>query len=288
MRPPLVSVATLLPGLSTAWSFCRPPLFHPSWSRNRLCIASSPGGRASAAHLASASDARAIVLDITNDHISTAAEIQDWLGGIYDAVDYASAIISAGDHPQPFEEIADDEGTTYGEFPLHFLVALLERLAPADGARFFDLGSGRGQVVLAAAKLRPWVACSGVEILPELHFIALDAGRIARDSSSCAPSVSFELRDLYAEGGIAGNGSCAEVSSNDVVFVYATCLEVDDSGSLAKLTSILEGLPVGTSVVTVNRPLVEGDGRFGLVAAYRGPNPEAEDEGSTAYVWRKL
>jgi SAM-dependent methyltransferase len=235
-----------------------------------------------------------------------------WLEGVYDAVDYGSALDAAAKLPSPFGDgAADDEATTYGEFPFGFLAALLELLDPPPGARFLDLGSGRGQVALAASQLRAWRGCGGVELLPELHCIALEARRVVRaqagddavNPSSPAPcALSFKLGDLYSADALAVKALPNGESSPLVVFVYATCLAVNGRGELQQLTDALAHLPPGTTVVTVNRPLAAHPTTsnlktknsvaplFELLRAVRGPNPEAEGSGrlSTAFIWRKV
>ena len=262
------------------------------------------GARARAAH-AAAAQSGGVKLPISEALEKEAASLQSWLEEAYDRVDYIKALEEAEAAPAlPFG--MDEESTTYGEFPLAFLSAILDRLAPPPTATFCDLGSGRGQIVLSAAKLRPWASCRGVEICPELHFIATGAARIVSDDTGDT-SVSFELGDIY-EAPFRGSGA-----GEDVVFCYATCLEVCSAGSLHRLAQSLQGLPKGTTVVTINRPLLPlrdggDDGEapthtpapatvtatatsppFRPIEVLRGPNPETEAEGllSAAYVWRR-
>ena len=249
------------------------------WTEQRIKL-SSTGNRAAEAHYAAASESGAVVLNISSAQKQEADGLQAWLSEIYDSLDYEAALAAAEVSPQPYDSI-DDEGTTYGEFPIDFFLALFEKLDPSPDTHFIDLGSGRGQIVLAASRSRRWASCQGIEILPELHFIAYEASRCLVDKPC---PISFKLDDIYS----------ADISSNIggkpcLVFVYATCLEVDVTGSLARLSKALEAIPTGSTILTVNRPLVRGDGRYELTGMYRGPNPESEADGllSTAYVWSK-
>ena len=243
---------------------------------------------------------------------------------MYDNVDYAAALDAADELPSPFDDgTADDEGTTYGEFPFSFLAALLEELNPPADAYFMDLGSGRGQIALAASQLRPWGGCGGVELLPELHCIAVEAQRVVSsqmvdqnfkttqpnsqsrvgDSSDASkhPSptsncdFSFKVGDMYSTSSIE---ALTDKDCPLVVFAYATCLEVNTKGELQKLTDALAYVPTGTTVITVNRPLASHPSgcssgadspSFVLVRAVKGPNPEinGHEQHSTAFVWRK-
>lgn len=254
--------------------------------------------RASEAHQAAARFSDQQPLSISPHHKAKAESIQLWLDTVFNNVDYERALDRADGAPDPFEGEDDDESTTYGEFPLPFLVALLETLDPPPTARFLDLGSGRGQITFAAARSRPWSSCQGLEIVPQLHFIADEAGVAARrlcgvNALSCP--VSFYLGDIYsgeATAALLAGGETGESWGGKVlVFVYATCLEVDAGGELVRLAAALAALPVGATVVTVNRPLPVLGGAFKLEGAYRGPNPEAStsETGATscAFVWSK-
>jgi|MDSY01.1.fsa_nt_gb SAM-dependent methyltransferase len=285
------------------------------------------GGRARAAHAAANAVAGAAPITITARQTAAAAAMQGMLEDAYDGVDYIAALDAADTAPPPPFDLDLDEATTYGEFPLTFLLALLDRFAPENSSantgaggtggagvgRFLDLGSGRGQVVLAAAKHRRWASCRGVEVMPELHFIAADAGRRwttapseeGRENIAGASPVEFTLGDIYNPDDVFGSGGGAGGGcdlSADLVFCYATCLDVDEEGSLSRLAACLEGhLKDGATVITINRPLLpvrddnnkadddESRRPFQLLEILMGPNPEAEADSllSAAYVWRK-
>lgn len=244
---------------------------------------------------------------------------------MYDAVDYIAALDAAEELPSPFDDGAiDDESTTYGEFPFSFLAALLDDINPPSNAYFMDLGSGRGQISLAVSRIRAWRGCGGVELLPELHCIAVEAQRVVSSQqldrnveppeantqsqegvksdvttnviSEC--EFSFKLGDMYSTDISAIEAPFEKDSSPLVVFVYATCLEVDANGDLQKLTDALADLPKGTTVITVNRPLAthpsDSDSgaespMFVLLRAFKGPNPEVNgyEQHSTAFIWIK-
>ena len=64
---------------------------------------------------------------------------------------------------------------SYGEFALPFFFQLLALARPVAGERFCDVGSGCGRLVLAAALAHRWKGACGVEMLSELHALALEA-----------------------------------------------------------------------------------------------------------------
>lgn len=64
---------------------------------------------------------------------------------------------------------------TYGEFPLASLASLLSQLPLGPDDAFLDLGSGSGRLVLGVSLLFPQLrACMGMELLPELHALAVE------------------------------------------------------------------------------------------------------------------
>ena len=76
----------------------------------------------------------------------------------------------------------EDEELRYGEFDMGFFVAVVEACEPllegdggGDPGAFVDVGSGRGQIPVLAAALRPWSRCTGLEYMPVLHAIAEQA-----------------------------------------------------------------------------------------------------------------
>ena len=67
-------------------------------------------------------------------------------------------------------------GMIYGEFSEEELARYLDLVAPyvcMDG-RMFDLGSGLGKVVLTTALTMPFERCTGVELLPYRHDLAVE------------------------------------------------------------------------------------------------------------------
>ena len=108
-----------------------------------------------------------------------------------------------------------DSTLTYGEFDLNLFASLVDRALDgvADGATFVDVGSGAGRLVLAASSLWPrFGLCAGVECVPELHRVALDAAaRVELPPSS--PKCEFVLgkqrmRSAQMASLLGGRGFC--------------------------------------------------------------------------------
>jgi hypothetical protein len=195
--------------------------------------------------------------------------VQTWLEDLYEAVDYDAALTRAGvimEEDSPVEDDADievdevsniastdhamcegQEGElTYGEMDLSFFIALLRRLNPSSHSKFVDLGSGRGQLVLAAAKLFPWSLCTGIEIMPEVFEIGQGALEVAQKSGNYLSPCEFFNADIY-------NFTEPLVDAN-VVFAYATCFPTSDGETLSRLSQILtEHVRRDSIIITVNK-----------------------------------
>jgi hypothetical protein len=77
----------------------------------------------------------------------------------------------------------------YGEVDVRSFTEVLAMCRPAPGDVFFDLGSGAGRAVLGAALLYGdcFSACCGVELLPVLHGVALNAELRYRELLAAQP-----------------------------------------------------------------------------------------------------
>ena len=78
------------------------------------------------------------------------------------------------------EELPSHPALTYGETPLEAISSALYYIETTYGqdtinysqTSFLDIGSGTGKPVFAAALLRPWKQCIGVEILEPLYIVS--------------------------------------------------------------------------------------------------------------------
>ena len=217
----------------------------------------------------------------------------------------ADAFEASGEYIKQADE---DEELRYGEFDMGFFVAVVEACEPllegdggGDPGAFVDVGSGRGQIPVLAAALRPWSRCTGLEYMPVLHAIAEQAPGLrdefarAMDESrkqslrntlgpcfdSPAP-LTFTRGDMYDPHTLhtATKGAA-------LVFMFSTKFSVDETSRCLKVSKALrEALRVGAVAVTVNNVLDEADG-FELQMRLNGPDSERAG-GSTAYIWRAV
>ena len=256
--------------------------------------------------------------EVTPAHIAKGEVAREWIADVFENVDYelalssSDAIEASGEYVRREDE---DEELRYGEFDMGFFVAVVEACEPmlaemegrmhpsgAPGA-FVDVGSGRGQIPVLAAALRPWSRCAGLEYVPVLHAIAeqaptclenlaaseaalFDESRAAErlnampSFDSPAP-LSFTRGDMYDAGALTDATRGASM-----VFMFSTKFAVDGDGRLAVSPKLRPALVAGTVVVTVNNELATADG-FELVARMDGPDGERSG-GSTACVWRAV
>jgi SAM-dependent methyltransferase len=186
-----------------------------------------------------------------------------------------------------------DDSKTYGEYNLRFFAELvdhaIEALAPDRTATFVDVGSGVGRLTLAASQLWPnrFARFAGVECVPELHALALEAEAKAaierRDDGVAHPRCDFVLGD--AVEALAGGGPLADA---DLCFAYSSAFpgQGDLLGDFSRVCGAC--LRVGTCVITTDRRLHSVDGlwSFELIERLEGVNAETGGEGAVGYVQR--
>jgi hypothetical protein len=266
-------------------------------------------GRAASAP-SSKSDAQGS-FQVTDTHKETGELAREWIADVFENVDYERVMSSADAFEASGEYIKqadEDEELRYGEFDMGFFVAVVEACEPllegdggGDPGAFVDVGSGRGQIPVLAAALRPWSRCVGLEYMPVLHAIAEQAPGLrdefarAMDESrkqslrnalgprfdSPAP-LTFTRGDMYDPHTLhtATKGAA-------LVFMFSTKFSVDETSRCLKVSKALrEALGVGAVAVTVNNVLDEADG-FELQMRLNGPDSERAG-GSTAYIWRAV
>ena len=292
---------------------CRKLVSHGVLRSTRVPRARLSGRAASAP--SSKSDAQGS-FQVTDTHKETGELAREWIADVFENVDYERVMSSADAFEASGEYIKqedEDEELRYGEFDMGFFVAVVEACEPlldalegdgggnGDPGAFVDVGSGRGQIPVLAAALRPWSRCAGLEYMPVLHAIAEQAPGLrdefarATDESrkqslrnalgprfdSPAP-LTFTRGDMYDPHTLhtATNGAA-------LVFMFSTKFSVDETSRCLKVSKALrEALRVGAVAVTVNNVLDEADG-FALQMRLNGPDNERAG-GSTAYIWRAV
>ena len=165
------------------------------------------------------------------------------------ALQLASKALAEFSEAQVRQWIVDDGSLVYGELSKEELERYFEALSPllVPGAKFVDMGSGLGKVVMSAALHFPFEQCKGVEILPYRHRMATERfGSLLKVGQEGFASLMAQSKPLNPSERIAlpwGNELKAlhlltlpnriafeqtdmfecDVSQANLVFIYSTC-----------------------------------------------------------------
>jgi hypothetical protein len=146
---------------------------------------------------------------------------------------------------------------TYGEISsIHPLKKMFECISvhggfSKSGGKFYDLGSGIGRPVVAAAVLHNFDRCVGIEILSGLHKIAekvkMEYGSICPNSPTVLDFICGSILDA----------NVVDWTDGDVVYANSTCF---DDSMMSELSTLGSRLRVGAYFITLSTPLKESDG----------------------------
>ena len=159
-------------------------------------------------------------------------------------------------------------GTRYGEINFDSLAVALEAIRTRHGGlvgapgseTFIDIGSGSGLPVVGAAALHQWNAAIGIEIVPELHEVALKNAQRWRDflESTPAPASTMEtdgqnVRFVCADALASEDEVAAGLyRAADVVLCLCTAFSEPMMSALAsQLTQAREGVFLITATVAL-------------------------------------
>ena len=171
---------------------------------------------------------------------------------------------------------SEEVDLTYGDVPIPAVANVLCAVSPRQGTIFYDLGSGVGRGVIAAALLHRFSHCVGIELLTDLHAATLEPARrfselqgapdrAGLDPSRIAMQVSFvnsisstaillrcELRQRQQQQQLSFRGGQLIAKADGHLRVLHW------GSSLCRLASKLaEELPDGSKVITVGQRLPE-------------------------------
>lgn len=143
----------------------------------------------------------------------------------------------------------EDESFRYGEIDAVALCEVMDSLPPDANEVFYDLGSGTGRAVFAAALTGRFRRVIGVELLADLHDAAGRA--LARFDSDVRPQLPVEMRTVTIEFVRADLGTF-NYSDADVIFTHCTCFT---PALMAQLAAGIERVRVGARVITASKLL---------------------------------
>jgi hypothetical protein len=149
-----------------------------------------------------------------------------------------------------------DTTLTYGEIDFHSLGEIFDTIRNRygdipDGGIFYDLGSGTGKGVIAAAVLHSFEKCVGIEILEGLHDISVQVKEAYEREMPVAlaqnPQVFKKMPEVQTI-----LGSFFEVDWTDASFIFAnsTCFDI-------AMRNRISATPVksGTLGISLTKPL---------------------------------
>lgn len=151
---------------------------------------------------------------------------------------------------------------TYGEIssiaPIRSIFDLIRNHGglTSFGGKFYDLGSGIGKPVFAAAFLHKFDSCIGIELLNNLHTIGMQVKTKYESMIESSGGVKVELHcGSILELSVDKGG--VDWTDGDVVFANSTCFEPEMMVELSHLGSRMKS---GAFFVTLSRPLQNEDG----------------------------
>lgn len=181
----------------------------------------------------------------------------------------------------------EDTDLTYGDVPLLAIAHALAAANPRPGTIFYDLGSGVGRGVIAAALLHDFEHCIGIELLSDLHKASAEPSRrfealrngsqdAGIDLESISSPVTFFNADLFDcnlfedalrrrpqlrqtnDPNITAAAGVASHAALEVDILVFVCCVTWGSQLMQRLASKLaEELPDGSKVITVGQRLPE-------------------------------
>jgi SAM-dependent methyltransferase len=152
-------------------------------------------------------------------------------------------------------DLSKDPSLTYGEIEFkpfgEIFFTLKNRYNLGEGGLFYDLGSGVGKALVAAALLGSFSECIGIEILPSLHDLSV---QLVEDYNTNFTSQILANPDLFTVlppvKSILGDILKVDWSQADLVFVNSTCFSDEMVMSISE-----KPVRIGTLAISLTRPL---------------------------------
>jgi predicted RNA methylase len=157
----------------------------------------------------------------------------------------------------------------YGETLVKSVDVLLEKYIRPDDKVFYDLGSGKGNVVIQAALSGKFKKTIGIELVQERHAMSVEA--LKRGQPFIPPETEVRF--------INGDFLSTDFSDGDIIYITATAF----SKKLIKnLQMRLNNLKPGTRLIITDKQLDQK--QFSLIDKVNLPMDYAE---SDFYIYEK-
>eukprot|EP01083_Nonionella_stella_P104270 298588_1 len=176
---------------------------------------------------------------------------------LYSGVDIRhSKEISSSSKSALIKNDIDEKSLAYGEIEFWSFARILEIVDPKPGERFYDLGSGTGKAVIAAALLHDFKSCVGIELVRPLHDVAIGRQRAlltekCNDLGNLTSDIRFCCGDFLSESTIP-EGSRQWWQDGGVVFIASTCLS---DSIMDSIDGRARELSKGARVITLTHAL---------------------------------
>jgi hypothetical protein len=115
---------------------------------------------------------------------------------------------------------SNDNSLVYGEVEFASFLNLLQFFPKSKGGVFYDLGSGSGRAVFTVRFTLDFDRCIGIELLPNLHKLAVDVTEIY--DQNFRHKLALQSVEFYCEDVLKYDWSDATV-----IFTCSTCFEDD-------------------------------------------------------------
>lgn len=212
--------------------------------------------------------------------------VEAWISDLYASIDYEQLLSAEEVVDSDLDDVRDD--FIYGESSMRFFMDCLETAlcaveSPARG--FVDLGGGKGQLALAAARDPRFSGpCVSLELVPELHGMCAAAVNIAAGADPAFGRVVAKRGSIYDLPTL--DEVCGPAA---VVYAYATKFESGDGVRVERLSEALaaSALTRGAVVVSVNRKLCEEHGWVEVAPPQEGDAPDEDGGRAVAHFWRR-
>jgi hypothetical protein len=141
----------------------------------------------------------------------------------------------------------------YGEIDLLAFLHIIEKAEPKNGDIFYDLGSGSGKAVFAAALYFDFKMCSGIELMNVLYDKSLTRLSEAKDLSKnrVLPQETYSQK-LSKIRFLKNDFLAHDFSDANIIYVAATCLSDDTFRDLMNKICRTE---IGTRVIVATRKI---------------------------------
>jgi hypothetical protein len=153
-------------------------------------------------------------------HDIIAAKAEQVLESLYHNCSYEIAK-TASINERVKKDMTQQNSLVYGEVEFASFIEIILNAIPTPlcrGGKFYDIGSGSGRAVYTARLVQDFDTCVGIELLPNLHELAVSVDSIYMETVKA--KLPFSNVDFYCQDMLEHDWS-----DGNVVFAHSTCFE---------------------------------------------------------------